>query len=234
VLFVLAVVLFGYLVHTTTILRDPNAPHRPDDRPPYSLARMQMAFWFFLVITAWFLLFLITKDMDTLTSSVLVLLGISAATAVGSAVIDAGTAVEGAERMKAVPLPDQEKDLVGRVNTLKQSLDEARARPMSADQRAEVARTFDELTVAKRQKDFFGRNAFRKFMSDILGDNGNISFHRFQIAMWTLVLGIVFVIHVFGELAMPEFSATILGLMGISSGTFLGFKLPAVSAQGKS
>jgi hypothetical protein len=32
------------------------------------------------------------------------------------------------------------------------------------------------------------------------------------------------------DLAMPDFSAMVLGLMGISSGTYFGFKLPAASA----
>jgi hypothetical protein len=71
---------------------------------------------------------------------------------------------------------------------------------------------------------------------DLLGDEEHISFHRFQVAVWTLVLGVVFVIKVLSELAMPEFSATVLGLMGISSGTYLGFKLntaPAADAQAK-
>jgi hypothetical protein len=67
---------------------------------------------------------------------------------------------------------------------------------------------------------------------DLLGDEGHISFHRFQIAVWTLVLGVVFVMKLLSELAMPEFSATVLGLMGISSGTYLGFKLPATSVTG--
>jgi hypothetical protein len=31
---------------------------------------------------------------------------------------------------------------------------------------------------------------------------------------------------VFSQLAMPDFSATLLGLMGISSGTYIGFKIP--------
>ncbi len=36
---------------------------------------------------------------------------------------------------------------------------------------------------------------------------------------------------VYNELAMPEFSATLLGLLGISAGTYVGFKLPETRAQ---
>ena len=46
------------------------------------------------------------------------------------------------------------------------------------------------------------------------------------MAVWTVVLGFVFVTTVYRTLAMPDFSATLLGLMGISSGTYVGFKIP--------
>jgi hypothetical protein len=44
--------------------------------------------------------------------------------------------------------------------------------------------------------------------------------------VWTLVLGILFIYSVWYRLSMPEFSATLLALLGISSGTYLGFKIP--------
>ena len=53
-----------------------------------------------------------------------------------------------------------------------------------------------------------------------------ISIHRFQMFAWTLILGVIFIGSVYKNLEMPQFSATLLGLMGISSGTYLGFKVP--------
>ena len=46
---------------------------------PYSLARGQIAFWFFLVIASYFFLWIVTGDMDTLNTSVLGLIGIAPA-----------------------------------------------------------------------------------------------------------------------------------------------------------
>ena len=63
-------------------------------------------------------------------------------------------------------------------------------------------------------------------LKDILNDGDGISFHRFQIAVWTLVLGGVFVVGVYHNMSMPEFDASLLTLMGISSGTYVGFKFP--------
>jgi hypothetical protein len=64
------------------------------------------------------------------------------------------------------------------------------------------------------------------FLRDLLSDRSGYSFHRFQIFAWTIVLGIIFVSSVYNNLTMPEFSPTLLGLMGLSAGTYIGFKFP--------
>jgi hypothetical protein len=61
---------------------------------------------------------------------------------------------------------------------------------------------------------------------DLFSDGDGVSFHRFQIAVWTIVLGSVFVWSVYRNISMPEFDASLLTLMGISSGTYVGFKFP--------
>lgn len=136
---------------------------------PFSLARTQMAFWFFMVIAAFVLIWLIIGDTDTITQGVLVLIGISAGTALGSTAIDS-------------------------------SVDPNKPPPAATESNG--------------------------FLDDILSDGNGVSFHRFQIAVWTLVLGFVFVKNVINELAMPDFGTNLLTLMGISSGTYLGMKLP--------
>ncbi len=83
-----ALLVFLFLAGRTDIVRDTTAPLRPDGRYPYSLAKAQMAFWFFIVISAYFVLWMITGDKDTITSSVVVLIGISAGTALGAALVD--------------------------------------------------------------------------------------------------------------------------------------------------
>ena len=66
----------------------------------------------------------------------------------------------------------------------------------------------------------------RGFLMDLVteSDAQGVSFHRFQMIMWTLVMGVIFVLDVLTRLAMPKFDTTLLALMGISSGTYLGFK----------
>ena len=64
------------------------------------------------------------------------------------------------------------------------------------------------------------------FLTDILSDEGGISLQRLQMLGWTAILALIFIADVIGKLAMPEFSATLLGLMGISAGAYIGFKVP--------
>ena len=67
-------------------------------------------------------------------------------------------------------------------------------------------------------------NQSEGFFRDIVSDANGVIFHRFQMVAWTLALAVVFVHEVYQNLAMPEFNATLLGLIGISAGTYLGLK----------
>ena len=74
------------------------------------------------------------------------------------------------------------------------------------------------VTVAK--------DTSKGFFRDLISDSKGVSLHRFQNAIWTLVLGAVYALSVLAELSRPEFNATLLSLMGISSGTYIAFKFP--------
>lgn len=68
------------------------------------------------------------------------------------------------------------------------------------------------------------------FFRDICdGGQGIMSFHRLQTVIWTLILGLVFVFDVLRVIAMPQFTDTLLLLMGISNSIYLGFKFPEKS-----
>lgn len=64
------------------------------------------------------------------------------------------------------------------------------------------------------------------FWRDICNDGNGLSFHRMQVVAWTIFLGLVFVRSVVNVMSMPEFPETLLVLMGISNGVYLGFKIP--------
>jgi hypothetical protein len=69
-------------------------------------------------------------------------------------------------------------------------------------------------------------NQSENWFVDILSDANGVSFHRFQLFSWTLILGGVFVVSAYGELNMPVFDTTLMGLLGLSAATYLGLKVP--------
>lgn len=223
-------VLFLWLARKTNLIREPGAQPAGGKLPPYNLGRTQMAFWFLLVYVSYLVIWLITGALDTITASLLALMGISAGTALGEAIIDSG---------KADTQTDQLQQLTAEKQSLEQTISELPAQ-LSAlapddvsnrdvlnrqlqDSRTRLAKINQEIQALTRPAT---AEVSRGFLRDILSDSSGYSFHRFQIFAWTIVLGIIFVSSVYNGLAMPEFSPTLLGLMGLSSGTYIGFKFP--------
>lgn len=64
------------------------------------------------------------------------------------------------------------------------------------------------------------------FFRDLLSDANGITIQRFQMLVMTIALGLMFLIHVATRLTMPEFDASLLTLLGISAGTYVGLKIP--------
>jgi hypothetical protein len=228
-------VLFTWLARTTNLIREPGEAV-PGKLRPYNLGRTQMAFWFFLVYVSYTVIWLITDSLDTITPSLLGLMGISAGTALGEALIDSGK--DKANSSQLQDLISEKQALETGIPELQSQINALNAKPTLApedttnrdslnkqllDSRtrlAQINQQIQALTPATTHADSQG------LLRDILRDSSGYSFHRFQIFAWTIVLGIIFVSSVYNNLSMPEFSTTLLGLMGISSGTYIGFKFP--------
>jgi hypothetical protein len=83
-------ILFLWLTRKTNIIRETGPSPGSGKLRPYNLGRTQMAFWFFLIYMSYLVIWLITGALDTITASLLGLMGISAGTALGEALIDSG------------------------------------------------------------------------------------------------------------------------------------------------
>ncbi|HEV7644594.1 MAG TPA: hypothetical protein VGO50_11670 [Pyrinomonadaceae bacterium] len=238
------------LAKKTDILRDQGAPPpEPGKRKPYSLAKCQAAFWFFLTITAFCFIFIIVNSFDSLTEGVLGLLGISAGTAVGSAVIDKSS--QTSTRKKLEETQTAQEEVASEVSQLEvehavlnmapvgEGPEKAAAPiardPIVAARAAGVERQYDVKkmrmdALQQRQEELTDAvmpRASQGFRNDILTDEqGSIGFHRLQLVLWTLVLGGIFVYTVWRSLAMPDFNTLLVTLQGISGATYLGFKIP--------
>ncbi len=209
---VLTLILFVYLAKTTGVIRD--------------LGPSQLtAFWFFLVIGSFIFLYLITGDYNTITDQALILMGIGTGTALGAAMIDA-TKNDTANNQLS-ELNPQQAQLQSEVTQLQGKVSAGTATPEDTVQLD--AKNAQLKEIAKKIADAsagLSKPTTDGFRRDLLTDVNGINFHRFQMVVWTIVLGFLFCVGVYSNLVMPQFSATLLALMGISSGTYLGFKIP--------
>ena len=221
---VLAIVLV-WLARTTALLRD-----RGSDTP-WSLGRTQMAWWFFIVVASFVFIWLASGNYPALSNSVLALIGISSGTALSGAVIDDGKQ----SQMQQRPLLEDEQNQLQQHN---QQLAAAVTPQLGAPPAAALASVpalqanLSRLSVIATQLAQIPspQQPQNSFWRDILSDENGMSFHRFQIVVWTLVLTVLFVSKIRTDRQMPDFSNQLLGLMGISSGTYIGFKFPEKQA----
>ena len=144
---------------------------------PFSLARTQLAFWTFIIMGSYILIWLMTGDTPSLTGSVTTLLAISAAGTAGAVIVDRGN-----------PVPTAPK--------------------------------VTPPGVLLKIKEFF---------VDILTETQGVSMHRLQIVIFTAIIGGVFVQDVIHHLSMPQFDASTLWLMGISTAGYVGLKQTEIS-----
>jgi hypothetical protein len=227
--------LLLWLVRKTNIIREPGPPPVPGKRRPYNLGRAQMAFWFFLIYASYLSIWLITSALDTITPSLLALMGISAGTALGEALIDNGKDTARTNQLQDLraerqavdqSIAQSQSDLDANVAASATVADQSNRDVLNrqlTDSRTRLGQIDQQLRVLDAQQ---APSASAGFLRDILSDGSGYSFHRFQIFAWTIVLGIIFVSSVYNNLTMPEFSTTLLGLMGLSAGTYIGFKFP--------
>lgn len=87
----------------------------------------------------------------------------------------------------------------------------------------------DEATDAEKKAQLLTRAKVCQtegFFRDITTSADGASLHRLQFIVWTVALAVVFCANVWRTLSMPDFDSTMLALMGITSGAYVGLKLP--------
>jgi hypothetical protein len=170
-----------------------------------------MAFWFVLITISYLFINLITWDMNTVTASMLALMGISATTAISASLITANRPATIRATMSA------HNEEVTKLRALEANTQDA---GVKASLNTQISELQEEITQLSNHSNPTSHG----FLNDLLYDGEHLSLHRFQIAVWTLILGGLFTFSVMYNLSMPEFGTELLALMGISSGTYLGFK----------
>ena len=177
-------------------------------RRPYSLAQTQMTWWFCIIFASFVYLVLVGNDINgILTEQALVLLGIGTGTALGAAVVEQ-------TKSKTDPKPT---DKPSTLDEFKSVLEEIDNLPAGAPVPADLAADRDKLAQMLASENFF---------RDILTDVDGISLHRFQAVAWAVAVGVVFLYKVVEQNNLPNLGHLVLVVLGISGGTYLGFKIP--------
>ncbi len=238
------------------LLRDSTPEPPPGERRPYSLARTQMAIWFLLVLVAWSYVSLMTQSAEPLSAQILMLIGISGATGIASAAIDGSKWGSTNEKRAAARLEldalvnrlDGSREYPG----LRKQVEDGRAAAAARSQvvsgggaavavlaAAAAPTNLAELETELKTKEdrlaaIWAEMAQPQpavpeshgWIRDILSDTSGMSFHRLQIFAWTVTLGVYFLWTALRDMLLPALDDQLLILMGISSGTYLGLKLP--------
>ena len=243
-----------YFGHASDMLRDTTCVLNPTGRYPFSLGYCQMAFWLLVVSGSYIFIAIVIEEYETLSPAAVTLMGIAAATGLSAALINQNLPKPAQDQLANANRPKTKKAVLAR---LKAATDDQKktqglitenqralaAAPEGAEKTRLQAVLIDLQTeLAKDEKDIADYNetlkhfgfwpALKSFGMDLLQESDTVSFHRFQLIVWTGILGAVFVYNVINQLAMPDFSASLLILVGISSGTYIGFKVPASNPAG--
>jgi hypothetical protein len=226
-IFVVAlVIMFCYYAINTNILRDTEPDPGSNQKKTLSLARMQMAIWFFVVLSAFLLIWSITGQTSFSTTA-LTLLGISVGTGLAGTVVDSNKRT--AAKTQVDSLTGQRSDIIKRIQELRPGLaaaadaDKPGIQNELDERTASLAAVNNQLAAAQRA---LAPLPAQGAVNDLLTDANGAALHRFQMAAWTIVLVVVFLRRAYVELAMPDLDAALLALMGISNGTYIGFKVP--------
>lgn len=222
-LLILLFVALVYLAKTTDLLRYVTG-EKPDPplRAPYSLGITQMAFWFYLAVAGYVFICATTRQAHIPMGSVLGLLGISSTTGLAAVFVDKQKDASGQNQRDA--LVAEKAALNTRIANLRGKfvLPGSPSETELSDKQSRLSQV--DALIAQLAP--IGPAISKGFVADLLHDGDGVSFHRFQMVIWTIVLGIVFVWSVYRTISMPEFDPSLLILMGISAGTYVGFKFP--------
>lgn len=223
--------LLLWLTFRHGLLRDASAPSvLPLDKRPFSLARAQAAAWFFAVFASFLYVRLVTGQYEgVLNPQALLLLALSVATQAAAVMVD--TSRRDTTQNTLDELRPQQAELETQVNAMTTA---ARTLDANADPAAKLAltatnaaRVHDLRVVNRRIAE--GEAVLRgsrsdNFLLDLVSDGVGVSLHRVQMLAWTVVLIGIYLAEVYSTLALPTLSATLVGLMGLSSAAYVGLK----------
>jgi uncharacterized membrane protein len=181
--------LVFYIYKKTTLLRismPKSASGKVNRDTPFSLATVQMFFWWIIVIASIVFLYIVTGVYMPIPSTVLGIIGVSTLTNLGAKTIDDNT--------KRTKVGDKGDDALKKYESIKSI----------------------------------------SFWKDLIQDGSETaSLTRVQNVVWTLLFGLYYIIQVYKHVAMPDIDVSMLVMMGLASGAYVGAKITEPVASTK-
>ncbi|NBV12595.1 MAG: hypothetical protein EBS07_00805 [Sphingobacteriia bacterium] len=183
----------------------------PIESIPFSLSRSQLAWWTLIVGVSFCYIWIFTGELTAMTSSTLLLLGISGGTSFFA------TMLNKKELTKINTAPAADPAVAPAI------MPAAAGDGLSGGYPVVEVPPAPPLIPENKPATFYPSKGFWK---DILKDEkeNGISVPRFQFVVFTLIISGYFVYYVYQHLSMPEIDPNLLTLMGISSIGYAGFK----------
>jgi hypothetical protein len=170
--------------------------------PPVSLSQTLTVWWLVIVMLSFGYMLYVTHSVDIVNATMLALLGIPVTVTAGACVVD-------------------------RANSQDAGWDADLLAALTGDQALAAEQTRALLTRA-RETMLITRNLATDLLSETTPETWDP--HRVQILVFSVVFGVYYMSQLNRLVALPDFSSAVLTLLGISSATYLGFKV--VKAQG--
>lgn len=202
---VLSLLFIAYLQMKFGLLKDNSS----NAVKPYSLARTQLIWWTWLILSAIIAIICASGDIPDLDQSTLILLGIGSATTVSARLID----ISDYQNAQNAQTTAQNTTSATTGNTTTTTTTTTTSTPtLSRDMGSEG------------------------FFVDILSDKNGISVHRLQIVAFNAVFGLWFIYKTFMNIKglntqatdvdtiIPIFNTNNLILLGVSAGTYAALK----------
>lgn len=227
------------MCRSTTMIREALAPQLLLTDRPYSLGRFQMAVWFCVIFASFIFILAVTGDLNSINAESFILLGLSGATALASVAVDRSKPDEAIKRvgtaLAAAGLDTQDDTIVikraaeqpsGKKEEIS-AADNARLQQILANAQARVpGGPSDAGSIWKVYQAAIAPIKSQSLLQDLVTDLHGPTIHRWQVLIWTVVIAGIYLVRVYTNLETPTLGTNLLILMGISSGVYVGFKIP--------
>lgn len=219
------------------ILRDiPVDAGAAHTKRPYSLGRIQMAFWTIIVIGSIVYVYFVVSGGTAVAidPKLAILIGISGTTGVLAAAVDndkdkkveaARAALTGIDEALAALDAQIEAAQQERTANAAGAPGQQTMAKLTIDRAAKTTEKDEQERIIKRLQ---RGNGSKGIISDMLTDENGNSLHRLQLVLFTLLYGAMFVWSVgsTGSLDKMSFNDQMLEFMGVAGGVYVGFKVP--------